>query len=139
MVDSIFRSIMSVSSASATPSAMLRWCNVSWKLTRRSGDRTKTRNEETNFGPAKIFSVMAMGGTAMSKPTNRLPRKDFESPCIFVSLFLLLFCLPRVSVADVTALTGATLHPIVEAPIENGVLVIRDGQIAALGTDINIP
>jgi len=35
--------------------------------------------------------------------------------------------------AETTAFTGATLLPISEAPIENGVLVIEDGEIVAVG------
>lgn len=36
--------------------------------------------------------------------------------------------------AETTAFTGATLLPISEAPIENGVLVIEDGEIVAVGS-----
>jgi imidazolonepropionase-like amidohydrolase len=41
--------------------------------------------------------------------------------------------------ADVTALVGATVHPVSSEPIENGTVVMRDGQIEAIGTDVEIP
>jgi len=37
------------------------------------------------------------------------------------------------------ALVGATIHPISSAPIEDGVLIISDGKIAAVGKDVSIP
>lgn len=40
---------------------------------------------------------------------------------------------------EVTALVGATLHPVDQASIENGSLIIRDGRIEALGADLDIP
>lgn len=40
---------------------------------------------------------------------------------------------------DVTALVGATLHPVDQASIENGTLIIRDGHIEALGAGLDIP
>ena len=40
---------------------------------------------------------------------------------------------------EVTALVGATLHPVDQTRIENGSLIIRDGRIEAIGTDLDIP
>ena len=36
--------------------------------------------------------------------------------------------------AEVTAFTGATLMPVSEQAIENGVLIIEDGSIVAVGS-----
>lgn len=41
--------------------------------------------------------------------------------------------------AEITALVGATVHPVSSEPIENGIVLIRDGQIEAVGADIEIP
>lgn len=41
--------------------------------------------------------------------------------------------------AQVTVLQGATVHPISAPAIENATVVIRDGLIEAVGTDIEIP
>lgn len=43
--------------------------------------------------------------------------------------------------AGTTAFTGATVMPVAETPIENGVLVVRDNEILAVGSrdDIDIP
>ena len=43
------------------------------------------------------------------------------------------------SAAGVYALTGASLHPVDAEPIRRGTLIIRGGQIAELGTEVNIP
>ena len=37
------------------------------------------------------------------------------------------------------ALTNATIETVTNGTIENGTLVIQDGKIAALGTNVNIP
>ncbi len=41
--------------------------------------------------------------------------------------------------AEFTALTGAVVHPVSAAPIENGIVLIRNGQIEAVGADLDIP
>ncbi len=41
--------------------------------------------------------------------------------------------------AEVIAFTGATLHPVSGPPIEDGVLLVEDGRIAALGGDLEVP
>lgn len=43
--------------------------------------------------------------------------------------------------SDVVALVGATVHPISGSPIENGVVVVRDGRVEAVGTvdSVEIP
>ncbi|MEM9552702.1 MAG: amidohydrolase family protein [Acidobacteriota bacterium] len=39
----------------------------------------------------------------------------------------------------IVVLRGATVHPIVEAPIENGVVVVQGGTILDVGTDVAVP
>ncbi len=41
--------------------------------------------------------------------------------------------------AGTTALVGATVHPVSGEPIENGIVLIRDGLIVDLGADITVP
>lgn len=41
--------------------------------------------------------------------------------------------------ADVLVLTGATVHPVSSDPIDNATVVIEDGRISALGTDVSWP
>ena len=45
----------------------------------------------------------------------------------------LLACLPAVAAPATTAFTGATILPIADEPIENGVLVVEDAHILAVG------
>jgi imidazolonepropionase-like amidohydrolase len=40
---------------------------------------------------------------------------------------------------DCLAIVGATLHPVVGADLEGGILLVQDGRIAALGEDLAIP
>ncbi len=62
------------------------------------------------------------------------------------AMLLLVFTLLHVAVvfstttaAPPVALVGGTIHPIVDEPIEGGVLLIRDGKIEAVGGDLAIP
>src|SRR5699024_3129625 len=41
--------------------------------------------------------------------------------------------------AEQVAFTGATLHPVDGEPVENGVLLVEDGRIAAVGRDVEVP
>lgn len=41
--------------------------------------------------------------------------------------------------ADLTALVGATVHPISSEPIDNGVVLIRNGRIESVGSELAIP
>lgn len=54
---------------------------------------------------------------------------------------LLIAWLPAVAASATTAFTGATILPISDEPVENGVLVIEDEHIVAVGTadDVDIP
>ena len=53
----------------------------------------------------------------------------------------LLACLPAVAAAATTAFTGATILPVAGEPIENGVLVVEDERIVAVGAadDVAVP
>jgi imidazolonepropionase-like amidohydrolase len=46
-----------------------------------------------------------------------------------------------VDASPVVAIIGATVHPVSRAPIQNGVVLIRDGTIAAVGTasEVQVP
>ncbi|HET7275633.1 MAG TPA: amidohydrolase family protein [Longimicrobiaceae bacterium] len=41
--------------------------------------------------------------------------------------------------AQTIAIEGGTVHPMTSAPIENGTVLIRDGEIVAVGTDVDVP
>lgn len=41
--------------------------------------------------------------------------------------------------AQTVAITGATVHPVSSAPIENATVLVRDGRIVAVGSDVEIP
>jgi imidazolonepropionase-like amidohydrolase len=41
--------------------------------------------------------------------------------------------------AEPTAFVGATIMPVADAPIDNGVLVIDDGKIVAIGAGVRVP
>jgi imidazolonepropionase-like amidohydrolase len=46
-----------------------------------------------------------------------------------------------IDVSPVVAITGATVHPVSRAPIANGVVIIENGRIAAVGTaaEVQVP
>lgn len=44
-----------------------------------------------------------------------------------------------VQAETVTALVGATLHPVDQQPIKNGTLIMRDARIEAIGAELEIP
>ncbi|MDX1623195.1 MAG: amidohydrolase family protein [Gemmatimonadota bacterium] len=46
---------------------------------------------------------------------------------------------PRVEPADVYAITGATIHTLAGPAIEGGTLVLRDGEIEAVGSGVEVP
>jgi len=52
-----------------------------------------------------------------------------------LALMLVLISLPN-AWADVLVLTGATVHPVSSEPLENATVIIEDGQISAIGTDL---
>lgn len=41
--------------------------------------------------------------------------------------------------AQTVAIAGATVHPVSGAPIENATVLVRDGRIVAVGSDVEIP
>lgn len=44
-----------------------------------------------------------------------------------------------VGAAEPVAYVGATLHPVSGEPIEQGILLVRDGRIEAIGADVAVP
>ena len=56
-------------------------------------------------------------------------------------LCLLIVTMTFSAQAQTLALTGATLYPVSEPPIVDGVLVVRDGRIAAIGSaaEVSVP
>ena len=69
----------------------------------------------------------------MIKPSPSLRRRAQ----VFSSLLLLI--LSSAASADPVAFTGATIMPVSDEPIENGILVIEDGKITAVGARARIP
>ena len=41
--------------------------------------------------------------------------------------------------AQTVAITGATVHTVVGEPLDNATVLVRDGRVAAVGTDVEIP
>ena len=72
-----------------------------------------------------------MTSTASSMITNSLLKTAA------VALTATLLAAP--ALADLTALTGATVHPVNQEPIENGIVLIESGHIQAVGADLDIP
>lgn len=56
-----------------------------------------------------------------------------KSACLIILLTIASFATHAPGAEQPIALVGATLHPVSSEPIENGVLVMRDGKIAAIG------
>ncbi|HSF15530.1 MAG TPA: hypothetical protein VLK65_08245 [Vicinamibacteria bacterium] len=40
---------------------------------------------------------------------------------------------------EVFAVTNAHLYPVARPPIENGTMLVRDGKIVEIGSDISVP
>jgi len=62
-----------------------------------------------------------------------------KRPSMYLPALLLLLSLT--ANGEPTAFVGATIMPVADVPIENGVLVIEDGRIVAVGAsgDIRVP
>lgn len=56
-----------------------------------------------------------------------------------LSILLLPFLFVATAQAQVIAIQGGTVHPITAPPIENGTVLIENGRITAVGTDVSIP
>lgn len=58
----------------------------------------------------------------------------------FLCIAILLICLIWLPAEEkAMAIRGSKLIPVTSAPIENGILIIRNGRISAIGKDITIP
>lgn len=60
-------------------------------------------------------------------------------PALCVGLLTASDPIPGVDPARPVAITGATIHPVDAAVIENGTLVISGGRITAMGADVEVP
>jgi len=73
-----------------------------------------------------------MTSTASSMTTDMISR------ALVAGCLALLLGLPGLR-AETLALTGATVHPVSSDSIPEGIVLIRDGLIAAVGPDLDIP
>jgi imidazolonepropionase-like amidohydrolase len=77
---------------------------------------------------------------------NRTPRKNFTAANKLCAQFLSLLLVAIAAVPTwaqpapaVYAIKGGKIYTLAGPAIENGTVVIRDGKIAAVGTDVEIP
>lgn len=70
-----------------------------------------------------------------------MAKRRRSRPGRWTSAALLIACCSSPAFAETFAFTGATLMPVSEPPVENGVLVIRDGEILSVGAanEVRIP
>ena len=66
-------------------------------------------------------------------------RKKFYVTAIFVFIAALLVPDVRAEETSVIALKAGTIYPVSSAPIQDGIILIRDGKIEAVGKDIAVP
>jgi imidazolonepropionase-like amidohydrolase len=60
-------------------------------------------------------------------------------PALVLSLAVLAFVPAHADEVSTYAIKGAKIYTLVGAPIENGTVVVQDGKIAAVGTDVDVP
>ena len=66
-------------------------------------------------------------------------RTSFMKPAGLAGGILLALIAPSGVAAQDLAITNATILTVTNGTIENGTLLVRDGKIAAIGTDVSIP
>lgn len=66
-------------------------------------------------------------------------RKKFYVTAIFVLISSLLVPGIRAEETSVVAVKAGTIYPVSSAPIQDGIILIRDGKIEAVGKDLTIP
>jgi imidazolonepropionase-like amidohydrolase len=66
-------------------------------------------------------------------------RKKFYVTAIFVLIAALFVPDIRAEEASVVAIKAGTIYPVSSEPIQDGVILIRDGKIESVGKDIEIP
>jgi len=66
-------------------------------------------------------------------------RKKFYVTVIFVFIAALLVPDVRAEETSVVAIKAGTIYPVSSAPIQDGIVLIRDGKIEAVGKDLEIP
>lgn len=63
-----------------------------------------------------------------------------QTKIIITSIAIYMLSLPlQAQQNELTVIRGATLLPITSEPIENGIIVLKNGKIAAIGSDVSIP
>lgn len=96
-------------------------------------------DEETARGEPvrRIAGAPAIEPRAAQAPGPIAPNSAFQVPIVPVSQKHT----DPVTSAAVTAIVGATVHPVSRAPISNGVVVIENGRIAAVGaaSEVQVP
>lgn len=70
---------------------------------------------------------------------TRRSRTPHRAPLRAAALALGLAALPAVSAAQTVAIVGGTVYPVSGPRLENATVLIRDGRIAAVGTNVAVP
>lgn len=70
--------------------------------------------------------------------THLIRTRASNFTCAICAAVLTVFAAPAVH-AQTIAVTGATIYPVSGAPIQNGTVLIRDGKIVAVGSDVAVP
>ncbi|MGD2113974.1 MAG: amidohydrolase family protein [Acidobacteriota bacterium] len=85
-------------------------------MTRKTHDSTPALIDSTALGVFTLFTVLTLAAVAAALPAPAQAQGD-----------------------GTLAFVGGTVHPVSGPPVEDGVLVIEDGRIAAVGADVAVP
>ncbi|MBV6413601.1 MAG: Imidazolonepropionase [Xanthomonadales bacterium] len=102
--------------------------------------RLAGRHEGTEKRPGPRIDCLAQTGHSCSAAWNarfrfRVPSRPRALPNLLASSALALLLTTASPAA--TLLTGATIHPVSSAPIENGQMLVDGGKIVAVGADLS--
>ncbi|MGI8510446.1 MAG: amidohydrolase family protein [Gemmatimonadaceae bacterium] len=70
--------------------------------------------------------------------THLIRTRTSSFTCAVCAAAVTAFATPALQ-AQTVAVTGATIYPVSGAPIQNGTVLVRDGKIVAVGSDVAIP
>lgn len=75
------------------------------------------------------------------KSHTRLPKLPFRASVVFLVFVGFAFSWPAAAQNDshVYAIKGAKVYTLAGAPIENATVVLRDGKVAAVGSNVDVP